>query len=93
MDTYGYHVSDVGDNEFHREDPNLNNDTVYRPCKDTPFSPTGFNEIEMGSVVHNQNLIDDQEDKKTHRHHHQPQSLSNSRSLLGCWEVVTLKRE
>ena len=38
-DTSGYEQSDLEDIEFSWEDPAVDVDSVYRPGKDTPFSP------------------------------------------------------
>ena len=41
-DTRGYEPSDLEDIEFSWEDPAVDTDSVYRPGKDTPFSPSIF---------------------------------------------------
>ena len=47
-------VSDLEDIEFHRRQPELILDPVFRPRRETPFSPSTFNDFEMGQVVENE---------------------------------------
>ena len=43
MDTSGYQVSpDLDDVEFYWQNDQLDEDAVFRPGIDTPFSPTAF---------------------------------------------------
>ena len=50
LDTSGYQVSaDLKDVEFYWENDQLDVDAVIRPGIDTPFSPTAFDDLEMGS--------------------------------------------
>ena len=63
--TSGYQESaDLGDFEFYWETYQLDVDAVYRPCIDTPFSPTAFDELEMGGSAENPILLDEEEDKE-----------------------------
>ena len=39
-------------------------DSVYRPSIDTPFSPTPFDDFQMGSTAANPIVVDDEEDKE-----------------------------
>ena len=49
LDTSRYQVSaDLDDVEFYWEKDQLDVDAVFRPGIDTPFSPTAFDELEMG---------------------------------------------
>ena len=51
MDTSGYHVpsaADMDDVEFKWENDQLDVEAVFRPGIDTPFSPTAFDDLEMG---------------------------------------------
>ena len=49
LDTSGYQVSsDLDDVEFYWEKDQLDVDAVSRPGIDTPFSPTTFDDLEMG---------------------------------------------
>ena len=60
MDTSGFQVSDQEDTKFHWENPQLNISAVFRSSMDTPFSPSTFNDFEMGSVAENPILIDEE---------------------------------
>ena len=57
-------MSDLEYIEIHWEDPDLNMDAVFRPDIDIPFSPSTFNNFEMGSMAENPILIDEEQDKK-----------------------------
>ena len=61
LDTSVYHVSsaNLDDVEFYCENDQLDVDAVFRPCVDTPFSPTAFDDLEMGGSV-----FDEDEDKE-----------------------------
>ena len=50
MDRSWYQVSsaDLDDVEFYWENDQLDIDAVFRPDIDTPFSPTAFDDLEMG---------------------------------------------
>ena len=61
MDTSGFHVADLEDIEFHRENPALNRDAVFRPGIETPFS---FSTFQMCSMAEKQLLIDEEKDKE-----------------------------
>ena len=61
MDTRGYQVSDPDDVEFYWGNDQLDVDALYRPGIGTSFSPSTFNDFEMGSVAGNPNLIDEEE--------------------------------
>ena len=64
MDTSGYQVSaDLDDVEFYWENDQLDIDAVFRPGIDTPFSPTAFDNLDMGSSAENPILLDEGEDK------------------------------
>ena len=58
MDTSGYQVSDLDDVEFHWENDQLDVDAFFRPGVDTPFSPSNFNDSEMGLMAESPILID-----------------------------------
>ena len=65
LDTSSYQVSDLEDIEFNWEDSQLDKDAVFRPGKDTPSSPTTFDDLLMGDgSVENPNVLDEEEDKK-----------------------------
>ena len=65
LDTGGYQVSaDVDDVEFYRENDQLDGDAVFRPGIDTPFSPTAFDDLEMGGSGENPIPLDEEEDKE-----------------------------
>ena len=64
-DTSSYQVSDLEDIEFNWEYPQLDMDAVFRPCIDTPFSPTTFDDLLMGDgSVENPIVLDEEEDKE-----------------------------
>ena len=64
LDTSGYQVSaDLDDVEFYWEYDQLDVDAVFRPGIDTLFSPTAFDDLEMGSSAENVILLDEEEDK------------------------------
>ena len=48
LDTSSYQVSDLENIKFNWEDSQLDMDAVFRPGKDTPFSPTTFDDLLMG---------------------------------------------
>ena len=64
MDTSGYQVFDLDAVEFYWENDELDLDAVFRPGKETPFSPSSFNDFEMGSMAENPILIDEEQDKE-----------------------------
>ena len=65
MDTSGYPVSsDLEDVEFDWENDQLDVDAVLEPRIDTLFSPTAFDDLEMGGSAENPILLDEEEDKE-----------------------------
>ena len=65
LDTSGYQVSaDLDDVEFHLENDQLDVDAVSRPGIDISFSPTAFDDWQMGGSVENPILLDEEEDKE-----------------------------
>ena len=62
-DTSGYELSDLIDIDYSWEDPAVDMDSVYRSGIDTPFSPTIFDDFQMGSTA-NLLIVDDEEDKE-----------------------------
>ena len=59
-DTSGYQVSaDLDNVEFYWEKDQLDADAVFRPDIDTPFSPTAFDDLEMGGAAVNPILLDE----------------------------------
>ena len=64
MDTSGYQVSaDLDDVEFSWENDQLDVVAVFKSGIDTPFSPTAFDDLEMGSSAENPIQLDEEEDK------------------------------
>ena len=64
MDKSGCQVSaDLDDVEFYWENDQLDVYAVFRPGIDTPFSPTAFEDLEMGGSAENPILLDEKEDK------------------------------
>ena len=65
LDTSGYQVSaDLDNVEFYWENNQLDVGAVLRPDIDTPFSPTVFDDLKMGSSAENPILLDEEEDKE-----------------------------
>ena len=65
LDTSGYQVSaDLDDVEFYWGSGQLDVDAVFRQCIDTPFSPTAFDDLEMGGSTETAILLDQEEDKE-----------------------------
>ena len=65
MNTRGYQVSavDLDDVEFYWENGQLDVDAVFRPGSDTRFSPTAFDDFEVGGVsTEKPFLLDEEED-------------------------------
>ena len=68
LDTSEYQVSaDLDDVEIYWENDQLDVDAVFRPGVDTPFSPTAFDELEIGGSAENPILLDEEEDKENSR--------------------------
>ena len=64
LDTNSYEVTDLEDIEFNWENSQLDMDAVFRPGKDTPFSPATFDDLSMGEgSVENPIVLDEEEDK------------------------------
>ena len=64
-DPRGYQVSaDLDDVEFYWENDQLDVEAVFRPGIDFRFSPTAFDDLEMGGSAENRILLDQEEDKK-----------------------------
>ena len=64
LDTSSYQVANLADIEFNWEDSQLDMDAVLRPGKDTPFSPTTFDDFSMEGPVENPIVLDEKEDKE-----------------------------
>ena len=61
LDTSSYQVSDLEDIEFNWKNDQLDLDAVFRPGKDTPFSPTTFDNLSMeGTPI----MLHEEEDKE-----------------------------
>ena len=63
VDTSWYQASDQDIFEFYWENDQLDVDAVFTPGIDTPFSPTAFDDLEMGGSAGNHILLDEEEDK------------------------------
>ena len=65
LDTSGYQVSaDLDYVEFYWEKDQRDVEAVFRPGVDTPFSPTAFDDLEMGGSAENPILLGEEEDKE-----------------------------
>ena len=67
LDTSGYQVSaaDLNDVEFYWENDQLHVDAVFKPGIYTLFSPTAFDDLEVGGSAENPSLLDEVEDKES----------------------------
>ena len=65
MHTIGYHVyADLENVQFYWKNDQLDVDAVFRPGNDIPFSPTAFDDLEMGGSAENPILLDEKKDKE-----------------------------
>ena len=62
LDRSSYQLTGVVDIEFNWHYSQL--DSVFRPGRDTPFSPTTFDDLSMEGSVENQIVLDDEEEKE-----------------------------
>ena len=67
MDTSGCQVFHLDNVEIYWENDRLDEDAVFRPDIDTPFSPTVFDDLEMGVPAENPIPLDEREDKENSR--------------------------
>ena len=63
LDTSSYQVSDLEDIEFNWENSQMDMDAMFRPCIDTPFSPTTFDDLSMEGSVETPLVLDEEEDE------------------------------
>ena len=65
-----YELPDSEGIDFFWENPQVELDAVFRPVIDTPFSPTGFNDLEMGEGGSSEKpiVLDEEEDKEDYLH-------------------------
>ena len=65
LNTSGYQVSaDLDDVEFYWQNDQLDVDSVFQPGINTLFSPTAFDDLEMGGSAENPILVVEVEDKE-----------------------------
>ena len=66
LDTSDSELSGLENTEFFMENPQLDMDADFRPGIDTSFSPTVFNDLEMGEGESSENPIvsDEEEDRE-----------------------------
>ena len=77
LDTSSYQVSVLEDIQFNWENLQLDLDAVLRSGIDTPFSPTTFDDLTMGTgSVENPIVLDEEEDKEN-----SPPAASTSESV------------
>ena len=62
LDTSSYQLTSLEDIELNWENSQL--DSVFRPGRDTPFSPTTFDDLSMEGSVGNPIVLDEEEDKE-----------------------------
>ena len=94
MDTSGYQVSaNLDDVEIFLGNGQLDVDDVFRLCIDTLFSPTAFDDFEMGEgSAENPILLDEEEGRENSPPPTTPVSERPTRPLH-CWEFVHLEQE
>ena len=59
LDTSSYQLSELEDIEFNEEKSQLDMDAVFRPCIDTPFSPTTLDVLSMEGSIENPIVLDE----------------------------------
>ena len=66
MDTSSSDLSDLRNNDVFWETPHVELDAVLSPGIDTPFSPTAFNNLELGEGGSSKHpsVLDEKEDKE-----------------------------
>ena len=64
LDTSSYQLTDLENIEFNWENSQLDMDSVFRPGRDTPFSPTIFDDLSMEGSVENPIVLDEEDDKE-----------------------------
>ena len=64
LDTSSYQLTDLEEIEFNWEKSQLDMDVVFRPGRDTTFSPTTFDDLLMEGSVENPIVLDEEEDKE-----------------------------
>ena len=65
LDTSSYQVSNLEDIEFNWENSQFDMDAVFRPGKDTPFSPTTFDDLSTEGSGENLIVLTEEEDKES----------------------------
>ena len=95
LDSSGYQVSaDLDDLEFYWENDQLDVDTVFKPSLDTTFSPTPFDDLEMGGGSSaNSNLLNEEEDKENSPPPPTPPVSQRPKQPPNCREFVRLEQE
>ena len=93
-DTIGYQVSaDLDYVEFSRENDQLDIDAVLWLGIVTFFSPTAFDDLEMGDSADNPILLDEEEDKENSPHTTTTPVSERPTRPLHCWVVVHSEQE
>ena len=64
LDTSSYRLTNLENIVFNWENSQLDEDAVFRPDIDTPFSPTTFDDLSMEGSVENPIVLDEEEDKE-----------------------------
>ena len=68
LDKSGYQVSaDLDDVEFYWKNDKLDIDAVFRSGIDTCFSPTAFDNLEMGGSAENPILLDEEDKENSNK--------------------------
>ena len=93
LDTSSYQVSDLEHVEFNWENSQLDMDAVFRPGKETPFSPTTFDNFSMEGSVENPLCWTKRKTRRMLLLLYQHPSLSDPRNLPGCRDVALLEQE
>ena len=94
LDTSGYQVSpDLDDVEFYWEKDQLDVDAFFTPGIDNPFSPTAFDDLEMGGSAKTPFCWTKRKTKRTLLQQQQHQSPTDQHDPLRCREVVRLEQD
>ena len=64
LDCSSYQLTDLEDIEFNWENSQLDMNAVFRPSRDTPYSPNTFDDLSMEGSVENPIVLDEEEHKE-----------------------------
>ena len=87
-----FHVSDLEDIEFHKNDTDLHLDGISDKQGVSPFQQ-GFTALEIVQWLKKQLWLTARKTGKAHHNHNQPPTLSRRMRLPSCYEVSSLQPE